>query len=104
SWSGTIRNRYRRPCNRGDGGDVHRLCPPSPRAHRRGTIHRVRARRYLLQHARSERSEIVVAWIIVRSEARGLSPSGRWAHWSLPISWRRIHRDHGDAVSVEPDD
>src|SRR5262249_26804918 len=74
------------------------------RAYRRGTIHRVLARRYLLQHARSERSEIVVAWIIVRSKARGLSPSGRRADWSVPIPRRRIYRDHGDAVSVERDD
>src|SRR5262249_257055 len=90
--------------NRGDGGDVHRLRPPPPRAYWRGTIHRVRARRYLLQHARSERPEIVVAWSIVCSQARGLSPSGRRAHWSVTIPRRRIHRDHGDAVSVEPDD
>src|SRR6266436_4846801 len=102
--SGTIRNRNRRPRNRGDGGDVHRLRPAAPRAHRRGAIHRLLARRYVLQHARSERSEIVVARIIVCSEARGLSPSGRRAHWSVPIPRRRVHRDHGDAVSVEPDD
>src|SRR6266568_4291185 len=35
---------------------------------------------------------------------RALSPSGRRAHWGVPIPRRRIHRDHGDAVSVEPDD
>ena len=46
--TGTIRNRNRRPCNRGDSRDVDRLRPPSPRAYRPRTIYRVRARRYLL--------------------------------------------------------
>src|SRR5262249_3152481 len=31
--------------------------------------------------------------------ARGLSPSRRRTHRSVPVPGRRVHRDHGDAVS-----
>jgi crotonobetainyl-CoA:carnitine CoA-transferase CaiB-like acyl-CoA transferase len=67
-------------------------------------IHRVLAARHILPHARSQCTEGLAAWRIIRAPAHGLVASGWRSHGGIPLQGRRIHRDHGDAVSMASDD
>ena len=88
----------------GDSSTGGRFRPAASRANGRRPIHRVLAARHILPHARSQRTEVVAAWRIIRAPAHGLAAS-RWrSDGGISLQGRRFYRDHGDAVPMASDD